>query len=197
VDASSIALETPLNPFLYYYIFVYSRAATILGWPALYYYPLLSSPAPTILWGRMASCGRLSIGQMSLTSSTPRLRLAAMRGRLFKLRPIVNRPGQLRTTASRRVANPPQDAILPHFHIAHPIERIAVYGARATLSTDRRCPLQECDDADGDSRPATEFSGIAGPYSGEHFRRIKRIEDNLDGLIRAITAEHGNGKPPH
>jgi hypothetical protein len=24
--------------------------------------------------------------------------------------------------------------------------------------------------------------------------RMKRIEDNLDGLIRAIAAEHGNGK---
>ena len=24
--------------------------------------------------------------------------------------------------------------------------------------------------------------------------RMRRIEDNLDGLIRAITAEHGNGK---
>jgi hypothetical protein len=24
--------------------------------------------------------------------------------------------------------------------------------------------------------------------------RMKRIEENLDGLIRAITAEHGNGK---
>jgi hypothetical protein len=34
---------------LYYYIFVPSRAATIL------------------LWGRMASCGRLVIGQMPLT----------------------------------------------------------------------------------------------------------------------------------
>ena len=35
-------------------------------------------------------------------------------GRLFNLRPIVNRPGQPRTTVGRRVANPPQDAILPH-----------------------------------------------------------------------------------
>jgi hypothetical protein len=37
------------------------------------------------LWGRLISCGRLSIG-----------------------------PGQLRATASRRVGNPPQDPILPH-----------------------------------------------------------------------------------
>ena len=28
----------------------------------LYYYPFLSSSAATILWGRMASCGRLLIG---------------------------------------------------------------------------------------------------------------------------------------
>jgi hypothetical protein len=42
------------------------------------------------------------------------LRLAAMRARLFNPRPIVDRPGRLRTVASRRVDNPPQDAILPH-----------------------------------------------------------------------------------
>jgi hypothetical protein len=28
----------------------------------LYYYPFVSSRAATILWGRMASCGRLLIG---------------------------------------------------------------------------------------------------------------------------------------
>jgi hypothetical protein len=27
--------------------------------------------------------------------------------------------------------------------------------------------------------------------------RMKRIEENLDALIRAITAEHGNGKGNH
>lgn len=27
--------------------------------------------------------------------------------------------------------------------------------------------------------------------------RMKRIEENLDGLIRAITAEHSNGKNRH
>ncbi|HJZ97729.1 MAG TPA: hypothetical protein VKE70_14565 [Candidatus Solibacter sp.] len=27
--------------------------------------------------------------------------------------------------------------------------------------------------------------------------RMRRIEDNLDGLIRAITAEHSNGKGQH
>jgi hypothetical protein len=54
-------LETPQNPLLYYYIFVYSRAApilyyyisvspraaTILGSPALYYYIFVSSRAAT------------------------------------------------------------------------------------------------------------------------------------------------------
>src|ERR1700683_313841 len=126
VDASSIHLETPLNPSVWCThvgacttTFFSSRAATILGSPALYYYIFVSSRAATnlgspTLWGRLVACGRLSIGQMSLTSSTPRLRLAAMRGRLFNLRPIVNRPGRLRTTVSRRVANPPQDDIRPH-----------------------------------------------------------------------------------
>lgn len=27
--------------------------------------------------------------------------------------------------------------------------------------------------------------------------RMPRLEENLDGLIRAITAEHGNGKTKH
>jgi hypothetical protein len=27
--------------------------------------------------------------------------------------------------------------------------------------------------------------------------RLKRLEENLDGLIRAITAEHSNGKSKH
>jgi hypothetical protein len=100
VDASSICLETPQNPWralLYYCIFVSSRAAAIL-------------------WGRLATCGRLAIGQMPLTSSTPRLRLAAMRGRLS-------------TTASRRVANPPQDGILPHLRLP-----AAIFAALALAS---------------------------------------------------------------
>ena len=115
VDASSIQLETPLNPsvscthrwqaLLYYYIFVSSRRDDF---------------GVAALWGRLVACGRLSIGQMSLTSSTLRLRLAAMRGRLLNLRPIVNRPGPLRTTSSRRIANPPQDA-LPHVARAIPL----------------------------------------------------------------------------
>jgi hypothetical protein len=44
---------------LYYNVLVSSRAATIFGSP---------------LWGGLAACGRLLIGQMPLTSSTPRLR---------------------------------------------------------------------------------------------------------------------------
>jgi hypothetical protein len=58
-----------LRALLYYYISVSSRAATILGSPAL--------------WGRLVACGRLSIGL-----------------------------GRLCAKAGRRVANPPQDAIL-------------------------------------------------------------------------------------
>src|SRR3984957_7163450 len=74
----------------------------------LYYYIFFSSRAATILGGRLVACGRLSIGQMSLTSSTPRLRLFAMRGRV-------------RATAKRRGAHPPQDAILPHVRRAIPL----------------------------------------------------------------------------
>jgi hypothetical protein len=33
-----------------------------------------------------------------------------------------------------------------------------------------------------------------GAYVESSNARMKRIEDNLDGLIRAITAEHTNGK---
>jgi hypothetical protein len=130
VDASSIHLEIHLEipgGLLYYYIFISSRAATILGSPALYYYISVSSRAATILgspavWGRLVACGRLSIGQMSLTSSTPRLRLAALRGRL-------------RTTAGRRVANPPQDAILPHVrYVAQPITKDASHIGLAAVA---------------------------------------------------------------
>jgi hypothetical protein len=60
---------------LYYYIFVYSRAATNLGSPAS--------------WGRLVACGRLAIGLPAGAQS-----------------------------AGRRVANPPQDAILPHMRRA-------------------------------------------------------------------------------
>jgi hypothetical protein len=41
------------------------------------------------------------------------------------------------------------------------------------------------------------FSESLGRYVDAADARMKRIEENLDGLIRAITAEHGNGKPPH
>jgi len=34
-----------------------------------------------------------------------------------------------------------------------------------------------------------------GAYVESSDARMKRVEDNLDGLIRAITAEHTNGKP--
>ena len=33
-----------------------------------------------------------------------------------------------------------------------------------------------------------------GAYADSADARMKRIEDNLDGLIRAITAEHANGR---
>jgi hypothetical protein len=35
---------------------------------------------------------------------------------------------------------------------------------------------------------------IIGSYADSADARMKRIEENLDGLIRAITAEHSNGK---
>ena len=31
-------------------------------------------------------------------------------------------------------------------------------------------------------------------YVDDSNARMKRLEENLDGLIRAISAEHGNGK---
>jgi hypothetical protein len=36
-----------------------------------------------------------------------------------------------------------------------------------------------------------------GQYVGAADARMTRIEANLDGLIRAITAEHSNGKSQH
>ena len=36
-----------------------------------------------------------------------------------------------------------------------------------------------------------------GKYVDAADARMKRIEENLDGLIRAITAEHSNGKGQH
>ena len=36
-----------------------------------------------------------------------------------------------------------------------------------------------------------------GKYVAAADARMKRLEENLDGLIRAITAEHSNGKSKH
>ncbi len=36
-----------------------------------------------------------------------------------------------------------------------------------------------------------------GKYVEAADARMKRLEENLDGLIRAITAEHTNGKSKH
>jgi hypothetical protein len=36
-----------------------------------------------------------------------------------------------------------------------------------------------------------------GKYVDAAEARTKRLEENLDGLIRAITAEHSNGKTKH
>jgi ABC-type transporter Mla subunit MlaD len=36
-----------------------------------------------------------------------------------------------------------------------------------------------------------------GKYVDAADARMKRLEENLDGLIRAITAEHSNGKSKH
>lgn len=36
-----------------------------------------------------------------------------------------------------------------------------------------------------------------GKYVDAADARMKRLEENLDGLIRAITAEHSNGKTKH
>jgi hypothetical protein len=43
---------------------------------------------------------------------------------------------------------------------------------------------------------ATLTASIAG-YVDESNARVKRLEENLDALIRAITSEHSNGKTPH
>jgi hypothetical protein len=50
------------------------------------------------------------------------------------------------------------------------------------------------------SRQADTLSGLMqtiGSYVTSADARMKRIEENLDGLIRAITAEHRNGKTGH
>ena len=40
----------------------------------------------------------------------------------------------------------------------------------------------------------SQLAETVSHYADSADRRMKRIEENLDGLIRAITAEHGNGK---
>src|SRR5580658_9787280 len=65
---------------------------------SLYYYPFLSSRAATILWGRLVTCGGLSI-RLPAASTMPEnrsksLRLAAMRGRLQPAFSITTRPGR-------------------------------------------------------------------------------------------------------
>jgi hypothetical protein len=40
----------------------------------------------------------------------------------------------------------------------------------------------------------SKYVDAASGYVAESNARMKRIEENLDGLIRAITAEHSNGK---
>jgi peptidyl-prolyl cis-trans isomerase SurA len=58
----------------------------------MYYYILVSSRAATILWGRLATCGRLLIGQLSAAGAMPEeghrgSRLAAGRGTVENLAP--------------------------------------------------------------------------------------------------------------
>jgi hypothetical protein len=40
----------------------------------------------------------------------------------------------------------------------------------------------------------SQFTQLLSRYVDAADARMKRTEDNLDGLIRAITAEHTNGK---
>ena len=44
---------------------------------------------------------------------------------------------------------------------------------------------------------ATLTASVAVFYVDESNARVKRLEENLDALIRAITSEHSNGKTPH
>jgi hypothetical protein len=41
------------------------------------------------------------------------------------------------------------------------------------------------------------FTESISQYAGAADARMTRLEANLDGLIRAITAEHANGKSQH
>ena len=40
----------------------------------------------------------------------------------------------------------------------------------------------------------SDLAAVIGSYTDAAESRMRRIEENLDGLIRAITAEHSNGK---
>jgi hypothetical protein len=54
--------------------------------------------------------------------------------------------------------------------------------------------------AEAQHRQADTLSGLMqtiGSYMTSADTRMKRIEENLDVLIRAITAEHRNGKRSH
>jgi hypothetical protein len=42
-----------------------------------------------------------------------------------------------------------------------------------------------------------EMVASVGKYVEAADARMTRLEENLDGLIRAITAEHSNGKSKH
>lgn len=42
-----------------------------------------------------------------------------------------------------------------------------------------------------------DMAASIGKYVDAAEARTKRLEENLDGLIRAITAEHSNGKTKH
>jgi hypothetical protein len=41
-----------------------------------------------------------------------------------------------------------------------------------------------------------ELTGTISRHIDQTNERMQRLEANLDGLIRAITAEHSNGKKP-
>ena len=54
--------------------------------------------------------------------------------------------------------------------------------------------------ADSQARTQETLSGLTesiSRYVDAADARMKRLEENLDGLIRAITAEHTNGKSQH
>jgi hypothetical protein len=110
------------------------------------------------LWGRLVACGRLSIGQMPLTSSTPRLRLAAMRGRLpacgrlsLGLAGCVQPPAGGLPTRRRMPSCPTCEQF--HFQVAHPWRIFRTNLARAAI-----VPLRE------------RVGGLRHRYSGKQLR---------------------------